>query len=179
MKSLIAAALLLTATTAFATERVPGTAQGKPAYASPKQNQLQQQSQAQSQAQAQQQILANSTIATSNGSVTVGGDNHKASAFAPSLGGFASGPCVGTGMQGTFGVVGFGAGLGVSTLDDSCTRRETARVLHMMGQQDLALKVMLTDPIVQKVLAPQQITPAPQQVSSYCSRNPSDYYCKQ
>ena len=177
MRKLLTIGFVLLATTASARSPDPGTLESlrphKVIHASQKQGQVQIQGQAQGQAQ--------SASASNSGSVTVGGDNHKASAYAPSLGGFASGPCVGTGVQGTVGVVGFGAGVGVSSLDDSCTRRETARVLHMMGHADLALKVLMLDPLVQQAIKPAAAAAVPQtpaQVSSYCARNPADFYCK-
>lgn len=86
-------------------------------------------------------------------------EDQRPSGIAPSigLGGFASGPCVGVTTQGGFGVglpggASFGGSAGRSELDDECTRRETARILHSMGHADLALKVMLTSPTVQAVL---------------------------
>lgn len=109
------------------------------------------------------------------------------SGIAPSfgLGGFASGPCVGTTTQAGFGVglpggASFGGGGGRSELDDECTRRETARILHMMGQQDLAIRVMMASPTVQSILpkpaapiAPATATPVAASSSSSGEKHPA------
>ena len=119
------------------------------------------QGQIQGQGQAQQ--------AQSNNSVTVTGDRN---INAPGFGGFASGPCTGVGGQVSVGVAGFGGGAGFTALDESCTRRENARILHMLGQTELAIKLMMASPMVR------ELTETKADDSDYCRRNPTDYYCK-
>lgn len=117
--------------------------------------------QGQTQGQAQQ--------AQSNNAVTVTGDRN---INAPGFGGFASGPCTGVGGQVSVGVAGFGGGAGFTALDAECTRRETARILHSLGQTDIAVKLMMASPVVRELMEEKA------EASDYCRRNPTDYYCK-
>ena len=119
------------------------------------------QGQIQGQGQAQQ--------AQSNNQATVTGDRNIS---APGFGGFASGPCTGVGGQVSIGVAGFGGGAGFTALDAECTRRETARILHSLGQTDVAVKLMMASPMVR------ELTETKADDSDYCRRNPTDYYCK-
>lgn len=120
--------------------------------------------------QAQGQIQGQEASANNSG---VNVTNERA-IVAPSLGGFASGPCTGVGGQVSLGVAGFGGGAGFTALDEECTRRETARVLHLLGQTEAAIQLMLAAPILQSVKNPKTSADA----SEYCRRNPSDHYCK-
>lgn len=106
--------------------------------------------------------------------------NHERAIIAPSLGGFASGPCTGVGGQVSVGVAGFGGGAGFTALDGECTRRETARVLHMLGQTEAAVQLMMAAPILQGITpAPKRTTEVPAaDTSDYCARNKTDYYCQ-
>lgn len=123
------------------------------------------QGQIQGQGQAQQ--------AQSNNAVTVTGDRN---INAPGFGGFASGPCTGVGGQVSVGVAGFGGGAGFTALDESCTKRELARVLLMMGEKELAMDVLMLDPTVKAAISSRGKTP--ESSSGFCSRWPSDAYCK-
>lgn len=125
--------------------------------------------------QAQGQIQAQGQEASANNSgVNI---NHERAIIAPSLGGFASGPCTGIGGQLSVGVAGFGGGAGFTALDGECTRRETARVLHMLGQTEAAVQLMLAAPILQGIATSKHTAEVPT-TSDYCKRNPSDHYCK-
>lgn len=59
--------------------------------------------------------------------------------YAPPVG--VTAPCH-IALSGSISVVGFGAGLGGSLLDEGCDLRETARILFGIGQQAAAAKVM-------------------------------------
>jgi hypothetical protein len=59
--------------------------------------------------------------------------------YAPPVG--VTAPCH-IALSGSVSVVGFGAGLGGSILDEGCDLRETARILYGIGQQGAAAKVM-------------------------------------
>lgn len=137
----------------------------------------QKQSQHQYQSQSTRQYQTNrQTTKQSNDQQNQQVYNHneqRPSGIAPSigLGGFASGPCVGVTTQGGFGVglpggASFGGSAGRSELDDECTRRETARILHAMGQADLAVKIMLASPVVKAVMQPATITPTAATISN-------------
>jgi hypothetical protein len=61
--------------------------------------------------------------------------------FAPST------PCSSV-VSGGAGFAGFGISLGGSYVDEECNVRETARLLHLIGQPDAAIAIMCTNAIV-------------------------------
>jgi len=67
---------------------------------------------------------------------------------APAIGGPASGPC--TGFSGGVSVPGFG--FNAASVDGECNKREAARVAHMLGQRDIALKVLMSLDAVKAVM---------------------------
>lgn len=82
------------------------------------------------------------TIFNTPGTVTYsGGYDVKTTptVYAPPIG--VSAPCY-MALSGSVSVVGFGAGLGGSILDEGCDLRETARLLFGIGKADAAAKVM-------------------------------------
>lgn len=132
----------------------------------------------QHQSQSQHQSLSNrNTVKQRNSQANQQIHNEyeqRPSGIAPSigLGGFASGPCVGTTTQAGFGVglpggASFGAGGGRSEIDDECTRRETARILDMLGQRALAVQLMMASPTVRAIIPPvPAAAPAPTQLTT-------------
>jgi hypothetical protein len=163
--TLLAAALVAVSTTAIAASPplLGGTFNTNTAIAAQQQGQIQGQS---------TRVRQSNRQANTQTSIH---EDKRNSGIAPSigLGGFASGPCVGVTTQGGFGVglpggAAFGGSAGRSELDDECTRRETARILHSMGQSDLALKVMMSSPTVQAVM-PKPVATAPAPVTQASS----------
>jgi hypothetical protein len=69
------------------------------------------------------------------------------------IGGPASGPC--NGFSGGIGVTvpGFGIGANMSSVDEGCSHRETARIAAMLGRMDIANALMENLPIVQAAMA--------------------------
>jgi hypothetical protein len=80
--------------------------------------------------------------------------------------GAASGPCVGETASVSGGVFGVSIGGGRSVIDKECTRRETARVLFLLGDRETALRLMMAAPIVAEIAAP---VPAPSVASPTAS----------
>lgn len=60
------------------------------------------------------------------------------------MSGPASGPCNGFSAGGAGVGAGFGIGLNFSKVDEDCSARETARLLAMIGKQELALEMLQT-----------------------------------
>lgn len=79
----------------------------------------------------------------------------------PALMGAASGPCVGETASVSGGVLGVSIGGGRSQIDKECTRRETARVLYLLGDRETALRLMMAAPIVVEITAPAPVTAPP------------------
>jgi len=116
------------------------------------------QAQGQVQGQAQRQSMRTTQRQANQQSVTMNEARQSGAAPTIGLGGFASGSCVGTTTQAGVGVgipggASVGIGGGRSEIDDECTRRETARMLLMLGQRDLAVKLMLDAPHVRALRA--------------------------
>lgn len=86
------------------------------------------------------------------------GDNRAYVVSPPGMMAAASGPCTGTSTTGSAGAYVFAIGGGRTEIDPSCTRRETARVLHLLGRTDLAVRLMLAEPIVADMLRAEQPT---------------------
>lgn len=84
------------------------------------------------------------------------GDNRAYVVSPPGMMAAASGPCTGTSTTGSAGAYVFAIGGGRTEIDPSCTRRETARVLHLLGRTDLAVRLMLAEPIVADMLRAEQ-----------------------
>jgi hypothetical protein len=82
--------------------------------------------------------------------------------FAPST------PCSSV-VSGGVGVAGFGISLGGSVVDEDCNLRETARLLHLIGQADAALALICTNPKV-SATSPQLC-----KRSDYVASRPADY----
>lgn len=83
----------------------------------------------------------------STGSVSV--DDQAPAVSAPAV--MTSAPCY-VGVSGGASIVGLGVSFGNGVEDPGCTLRETARLLHGIGQRDAAVRVMCNDPIAAKAL---------------------------
>lgn len=97
------------------------------------------------------------------------GDNRAYVVSPPGMMAAASGPCTGTSTTGSAGAYVFAIGGGRTEIDPSCTRRETARVLHLLGQTELAVRLMMAEPIVAEMLNPPAPTPTaatPQRIAA-------------
>jgi hypothetical protein len=94
-----------------------------------------------------------------------------ATVYAPPIG--VTAPCL-MGISGGVTVVGVGASLGASVEDKECTMRETARLLHAMGQPVAAAKVMCNNAMAAQALGeatclkPVYASTAPVQPTSIC-----------
>lgn len=133
---------------------------GSPISQVQKQSVTQKQTQSQKQSQNLHQIYNPSVTATSapitNASVSVNEGDQKL-IFAPGLGGFGSGPCMGTGTQGSLGIQVIALGLGRQELDDQCTLR--GNIATLSGLANLARQFNLeTDAqqVVREALAMRQ-----------------------
>lgn len=84
-------------------------------------------------------------LALARGGRASGGDVNNVSVSAPGLA--ASGACLGSVSAGV-GAGGFGLSMGSTHQDDPCNRRENARVMQGLGYKDVAVRIMLQDPMV-------------------------------
>lgn len=120
-----------------------------------KQGQLQGQAQKQGQYQGQNQSVENSQSQSAD---NLG--NHQYVNFedvrqAPAIGGPASGPC--TGFSGGLSLGGSLAGaINFAKTDEECSKREAARVAHMLGAKDIAYKVLMSLDAVKAVMEDSQ-----------------------
>lgn len=108
------------------------------------QDQNQRQNQRQHQSQSSEQANTQDASTASSASISI-----KERRQAPSIGGLASGPCSGS----SGGITGPIGGLMFASIDDECTKREDARVLYMLGERELAKKVLMSLDTVKSVLA--------------------------
>lgn len=114
-------------------------------------NAVARQNQRQGQGQGQVQGIANSGNATINNNVPANTFNetkfsgsytvhNTPNVYAPALAGGAN-PCV-VGVSAGGAVAGFGISFGLTRNDDGCERRNTAALLHNMGERDVAQEVL-------------------------------------
>jgi hypothetical protein len=102
-------------------------------------------------------VQAATTSAANNSGVNVDASSRDRTVYAPGLPGMASGPCTGAGGGASAGWFGFGGGASITTMDDRCTARETARMLDMVGLRSHAQAVMLRE--YAKVMGTPEPTP--------------------
>ena len=95
-------------------------------------------------------------VSTGNLSVSQDYDDQAPAVSAPSV--YTSAPCF-VGVSGGVSVAGFGASGGSGIEDKNCTLRETARLLHGIGQKTAAVKVMCNDPLAAEALGPTKCPP--------------------
>ncbi len=96
------------------------------------------------------------SVSTGNLSVSQDYDDQAPAVSAPSV--YTSAPCF-VGISGGVSVAGFGASGGSGIEDKNCTLRETARLLHGIGQKTAAVKVMCNDPLAAEALGPMKCPP--------------------